>query len=77
MAKILLKLDNPSKICEKYKDEYAYAVLVDNILDLEEEGTMMIIYYTKEDFEKGKGCPTFPTDSMLENWFEYDAHYIH
>lgn len=77
MAKILLKLDNPSDICKKYEDEFAYAVLVDDIKDLDEEGTRMIIYNTKEDFEAGKGCPTFPTDCMFENWFEYNAHFIH
>lgn len=76
MAKVLLKLDNPSEICKKFADEFSYAVLVDNISDLDEEGVRMIIYGTKEDFEQGRGCPTFPTECMFENWFEYDAHFI-
>ncbi len=79
MAKIILKLDNPSSIIlenEQIAEEFSYAVIVDNIKDLEEEGVRMIIYGTKEDFEQGKGCATFPTPCMLENWFEYDAHFI-
>lgn len=76
MSKILLKLDNPSPICRKFKDEFAYAVLADKISDLDDDGARMVIYQTKEDLEQGKGCPTFPTDCMFENWFEYDAHYI-
>lgn len=76
MAKVLLKLDNPSGICKNFEDEFSYAVLVDDIKDLDEKGTRMIIYSTKEDFEQGKGCPIFPTDCMFENWFEYDAHFI-
>lgn len=74
--KILLTLDNPSEICQKYSEEFAYAVLVDDVKDLDEEGTRMIIYGTKEDLESGNGCATFPTECMFENWFEYTAHYI-
>jgi hypothetical protein len=76
MPKVLLKLDNPSDIAKEFKEEFAYAVLVDDIKDLDEEGTRMIIYHTKEDFEQGKGYPTFPTDCMYENWFEYNAHFV-
>jgi hypothetical protein len=79
MAKILLKLDEPSKIITENPDieeEFMYAVVVDNIKDLDEEGTRMIIYGTKEDFEKGNGCASFPTDCMMDNWFEYTAHFI-
>lgn len=76
MSKILLKLDNPSEIAKKFEDEFCYAVLVDNIKDLDNEGARMIIYDTKEDLEQGKGIASFPTEVMFENWFEYTAHYI-
>lgn len=76
MAKILLKLDNPSKVCKEFIDEFYYAVLVDDIKDLDEEGVKMLIYNTKDDFEKGDGFISYPTVCMFENWFEYTAHYV-
>lgn len=79
MSKILLTLDNPSDIITNNPDiaeEFYYAVVADDIKDLDEEGVLVMLFCTKEDYEKGQGTLTYITPCMYENIFEYTAKLI-
>lgn len=78
-GKVLLTLDHPSKIITENPDiaeEFFYAVIADSIADVSDEGSAVIMFDTKEDFEAGRGTVTYMTGCMIENVFEYDAKLI-
>ncbi len=78
-GKILMKLDDPSSTITDNPDiaeEFHYAVIADNIKDLDDEGTMVLVFYTKEDFDNNKGTLTYMTSCMFENPFEYTTSII-
>jgi len=78
-GKILMKLDEPSSVITENTDiaeEFYYAVIADSIKDLDQEGTMVLTFYTKEDFDNNKGTLTYMTPCMFENPFEYTTSII-
>lgn len=78
-GKVLLTLDDPGKIItenDEIAEEFYYAVIADSLAALDDEGSKILMFVTKEDFEQGKGVISYATPCMFENWFEYTAKLI-
>lgn len=71
MTQLLFTLDKPSKALEPLLDYLPYAFIVLDTSKELEEGTRVIYYATKFDWECNRGTYAFMDEQMDENSYEY------